>query len=336
MSELEDIMFEWYDDSPELYEIITEKSHGKLKFDFRLVVDLMTGHKVKIVYDLKSMDPVQWNLGNASYDKARKRIRTEGNTDHKSNNQKVLAIVDLNTKKQLNEVYCTGIFNAKYNYNSNVTAELIGEEARIKKMAQNPKSGVFHIVKGQIDTAPSWKSTFSQKKGKVANKNDEELSLVNQALGREYLSKQNQPGLVNKPWKRGTKAQNLLITKNGDGTFSYDCQSKYKSTNRDDKENEYISTIGDCHKNIQGLKQRLNRCRYHEEADEIKDGIKRWNDKLAKANKDLAEYRKNKKPEKPTKESVDLLLSIYESAYAGEISDQTRDLLLSIIEYSEN
>ena len=108
---------EGFEEKNDNLEYLFEKSHGRLKFDFRLGWDAETGHKIKVVYSLDNINIT--DVGNFYYDYdgkktgathdshldyTRKNITKKGNTDHQSYGQKVLAIIDMTNKKKLNEV----------------------------------------------------------------------------------------------------------------------------------------------------------------------------------------------------------------------------------------
>lgn len=127
-------------------DIIFEKSHGKLKYDFRLATDIKTGHDLKIVYSLdgsKYEDVYGTHMSQIlrqgmTSDQKLAYNRKYGDIDHLSSDQKVLAIIDLNTGQKLKEVDCKGI------YGSN-------------------NSGIFRVKVGEVEKIPNFKSTYFRK-----------------------------------------------------------------------------------------------------------------------------------------------------------------------------
>ena len=140
----------------DIYGLILEKSgidlfeekRKDLKFDFRMATDASTGHKLKIVYSLDGieMDIPEELQGKGVHKKSldkygkfdsetlAKNIKKDGNLDHSSKGQKVLAIIDTVTGKRLTKADCTGPFYGD--------------------------SNSVHIEVGKIDNTFSFKSTF--------------------------------------------------------------------------------------------------------------------------------------------------------------------------------
>ena len=152
---------------------IEEASHSGLNYDFRIGFDYNTGHQIKIVYDLDGAEITNVgkfysdrHAGDKTSEQANKdylqhvkqNIKYKGNTDHESKGQKVLAIVDVVTNKRLNEVnlinpltggldpYALAQDEDKLNYVKDI-------------MSKRGKSPI-HLVVGEIDDTPSYKSTF--------------------------------------------------------------------------------------------------------------------------------------------------------------------------------
>lgn len=135
-------------------QAFTEMSHGNLKQDHRLAVDAKTGHNLHIVYSLDGIKLTQNNTvggkfsrrienGGSIGDDEVALMKKLGNTDHESYNQKVLAIIDMETGEKLKEVTCRGPFG-------------INDRTGINKS----KDGRLYKLKvGEIDKDPSYKST---------------------------------------------------------------------------------------------------------------------------------------------------------------------------------
>lgn len=174
---------------------MNEKSHGKLKYDFRMGWDYESGHMIKVVYSLDNIEIT--DVGDFYYnydgkkvgathdshlDYTRKNIRKKGNTDHQSKGQKVLAIVDLVTKKNLNNVkllnpYCPGI---------NTRATIQDNMNDIRRAANgNPDNFIHNITVGEVDNTPRFKSTHWA--SKVIDKSTGENLRFNKIATSEML-----------------------------------------------------------------------------------------------------------------------------------------------------
>lgn len=83
-----------------------EKSHGKLKYEFRLVVGETDGHLYKIIYELNPDNIKSDNIDTSedTVNKLKKNIRSTGNINYTSQGNKVVAIVDMSTNKRVNTV----------------------------------------------------------------------------------------------------------------------------------------------------------------------------------------------------------------------------------------
>lgn len=162
-----------------------EKSHGKLKYDFRAARDIRTGHQIKIVYELDNMKFIDAEYGSFNFNSMANRkmpfgdneskvnfIKNKGNLDHKSSGQKVVAIIDVKTNKRLNEADCLGI----YNYEGIDLDYLINDRKfsvdEIKDYIKKRGSSWFHVKVGEIDDSASFKSTFWPKGKKYVNKTE--------------------------------------------------------------------------------------------------------------------------------------------------------------------
>lgn len=212
--------YECYADQMSYDQYFSEKSHGKLKFDFRVVFDLMTGNKVKIVYSLDNIkmhgahhygktvsayynpsnkkiykdeglkheiipeehitfitDKGEFRYVNGKYVSAETAIKRTGQTDHNSSNQKVLAIVDLKSNKNLKEIYCTGPVRPIDNME-----DIIGDIDKIKELEAKGDPRVQHLEVGKIDTNPKYKSTFWPKK--TNHMSDDEIDEIDHRIAQ--------------------------------------------------------------------------------------------------------------------------------------------------------
>lgn len=144
-------------------ELILEKSHGKLKFDYRRVIDAKTHHELLCIYNLKGVQITYpghaWDINdftgisdkdqdNESLKKAnaevQKNIAKKGNSDHQSYGQRLIAVKDLVTGKQ---------WSADKNP---------GMEFEVKGFFTNShKNPTFKIKLGEIETSENrtFKST---------------------------------------------------------------------------------------------------------------------------------------------------------------------------------
>lgn len=160
----------------DLFDYYDEKSHSKLKYDFRLGWDLKTGHQLKVVYSLDNIDVTDvgnfyYSTNNVSHedhlDYTRKNIAKKGNTDHQSKGQKVLAIIDVVTNKRLNSAtllnpFCTGI-----NPREKVQSEIKDIQSDVKNNPEKYKKFLHQIKVGEIDNTPTYKSTHWAKRNTV-------------------------------------------------------------------------------------------------------------------------------------------------------------------------
>lgn len=170
----------------ESVEYFEEKSHGKLKYDFRRAVDFNTGHALKIVY---SLDNIKINDIGSGYiynhpeetrsdiiSDIQKNITRKGNNDHESSGQKVLAIIDRYTNEQLKEVDAIGPHSPGINVHALIQDDDFMDEFR-KSFRKDPsymKKYVHHLKVGEIDTSSAFKSTHwfsNDKKGDKDNSN---------------------------------------------------------------------------------------------------------------------------------------------------------------------
>lgn len=150
-------------------DYISEASHSKLKYDYRMGWDYDTGHMVKVVYSLDNIDIT--NIGDFYYnyygkkvgatrdshlDYTRKNIRKKGNTDHQSKGQKVLSIVDVVTNKKLKSVKLLNPFAPGIRTRETIQSNI----ADIRKAVDKDPTNFIHKIEvGKIDTKPTFKST---------------------------------------------------------------------------------------------------------------------------------------------------------------------------------
>lgn len=152
----------------------TEKSHGKLKYDYRRAYDVNTGHQILLVYSLDNIKVSYpghaYNISNFNginqnnnsttelnkiNNTVQKNIAKKGNMDHQSYGQKLLAIKDLITGKNLQEVECIGLYQG-----GNVSAlQIINKDAITKAIN---KGYSFKLKIGDIES-PEQKSFKSTK-----------------------------------------------------------------------------------------------------------------------------------------------------------------------------
>lgn len=178
--------------------LFEEKSHGKLKYDFRLGWDYNTGHQIKVVYSLDNIkiDNVgkfywKYNPNNKMNEEeymnyVNKNIQKEGNNDHNSRGQKVLAIVDMVNNKSLNEVELMSPFllnDPEYKFTKyKAIPENILKKAQEISKANN---GVNKIKVGTIDNKSSFKATSWGKN--TTNLRTGEDFRFNQIAKKEFL-----------------------------------------------------------------------------------------------------------------------------------------------------
>ena len=139
----------------ETSELLTEKSHGKLKHSFRMAINKENGHFVKIVFDLNKDDvsfvgshdgtnPVE----DKYQDKIIKNINKTGYTDFVSK-AKVLAIVDMDTNERLNSVSATGVMSGLQSFASKPLAE----REKLARDETTKLRGGQQYVAGQVEGA---------------------------------------------------------------------------------------------------------------------------------------------------------------------------------------
>lgn len=167
-------------------QYMLERSHRKLKYDFRDVFDYDTGHALMIVYSLDNIKitgvgghylndskyvPNDLNIKNENDLKEyiQKNIKTKGSMDHQSTDQKVLAIVDRTNQKRLTQAktigpYAPGVkeFNMKTNfYELSIPKDILKQihDNYNKKGKDFISDNVFILKVGEIDNSKSFKST---------------------------------------------------------------------------------------------------------------------------------------------------------------------------------
>lgn len=158
-------------------QYVEEKSHGKLKYDFRLGFDYNTGHSLKIVY---SLDDINVDMGGGTYadpkagykkseenlklrsssdarDYIKSTIAKKGDLDHASSGQKVLAIVDNKTGERLKSARVIGLYAHAVRSSFN-RPELLKQD--LEYVQKHHKADEFPEVRvGEIDKASTFKST---------------------------------------------------------------------------------------------------------------------------------------------------------------------------------
>lgn len=168
----------WIDDvAHNGFDEYDEASHGKLKHDFRFAYDAKTGHKLKIVY---SLDNINVDYAGHAYnpqdikeddnnskelsknDKANQEVNTnisrKGNIDHRSNGQKVIAIIDEVTNIKLPHA-TTISYLASSDKNDSNLGQLSISRDEINKRINSGYANISDIKVGEIDNTPSFKST---------------------------------------------------------------------------------------------------------------------------------------------------------------------------------
>lgn len=235
-----------YVDSWDLGDEFNEASHGKLEVDYRIGWDYDTGHQIKVVYSLDDIDIVDvgdfyWKQNPRNRDKdgklildhdkylawVKKNIRKVGNNDHQSKGQKVLAIVDLVTNKELKSVKLVSpilLDNIVDNWRGSTfthVKSLDPDQLRIVQLMCDRYPKYKSIVQvGQTETIPSFKATswFAN----VTTPNSEDDLRFNKLSKAEYLKS-----------GRGHKVENIMPddlptdVANDGNKFTY-----YKNPNR--------------------------------------------------------------------------------------------------------
>jgi hypothetical protein len=170
-------------------EYYDEKSHGKLKWDFRKAYDYNTGHPLKIVYDLKGINitdvgdyaaseeltdkgifPSGDNLKRQKADIVKdiqKNIYRKGNNDHVSNGQKVLAIIDTFTNQKLNSATIIGPFNNSYRSGNTVASLADNNDVIDKKSLEELHNFYEPDPNNKEPYGPNWRKTLYVHKIKV-------------------------------------------------------------------------------------------------------------------------------------------------------------------------
>ena len=178
-----------YAESVEFLSLFDEKSHGKLKYDFRYVYDVNTGHKLKIVYSLDNInidyaghahnpnDADRHVLSNNPKANAevQRNIAKKGNVDHISHGQKVLKIIDMVDNKELDSATTISFFASSSRFD--VGSKSIDKD-EIKRRIASSFANVVTLKVGEIDNSKSFKSTLLFKGADALNKAmDAQLSL---------------------------------------------------------------------------------------------------------------------------------------------------------------
>lgn len=145
-------------------ELFEERSHGKLKYSFRLGMDADTGHRVKIVFEFHPKNVMRVGDGTSSLvslsdeeeEKIRKNIGKTGYADFVSR-EKCVAIIDLDdNNRRLKEVRSTGAMSGMQEFFNKPLEE---RERAIKNGAFFGGTKYFKV--GQMeDTRPDGTSTL--------------------------------------------------------------------------------------------------------------------------------------------------------------------------------
>lgn len=104
-------------------EILFEKSHGKLNYEFRFVIGEEDGHLYKIVYSLNPDNIISDNIDSGSgAEKLRQTIRSKGNSNYVSKGNKILAIIDVTKNHRVDSV---NAFPPIHNIGGNISPQTI-------------------------------------------------------------------------------------------------------------------------------------------------------------------------------------------------------------------
>ena len=163
-------------------EYLEEKSHRKLKFDFRYGYDLITGHKVKVVY---SLDNITVTMGGHGYDvdgthdnnetniaarsskdvvaEVQKNIRKKGDLDHASKGQKILAIIDRKTGQRLQKCKLIGIGTQNPMFTAINAHRSIEINPKYLKDIQQDYKHIPEIHVGDVEDVATFKTTHAFK-----------------------------------------------------------------------------------------------------------------------------------------------------------------------------
>lgn len=183
-------------------ESFEEKSHSKLKYDFRKAIDAKTGHSVKIVYDINTL----FDLTNGT--KERKKY---GDTDHVSKDQKVLAIIDEVTGEKLNEVETKSVLffnngqngetikvgmydpNPRYKStywpkNSEPTVANTTEGIAIREKNRHMRGSTVRNINYDFNVAPAFMRLL--KKGEVPSKEEVEKYINGLQISINHIKKE--------------------------------------------------------------------------------------------------------------------------------------------------
>lgn len=169
-------------------QVLSEASHGNLKYDFRDSFDYDTGHAIKIVYKLNGANITDVGghyLNDSEYaknsqgitdkneliDYIHKNISKKGSLDHQSFGQMIVAIVDRTTGINIKnrEVRCVGPYSPgfkEYNNDTNFSSLIIEKSILDSIHRMYDKQGkefinqqIFKIKVGTIDNNKTFKST---------------------------------------------------------------------------------------------------------------------------------------------------------------------------------
>lgn len=249
------------------YDYFEEKSNGKLRYSFRMAVNVENGHMVKIVFDLNSSDVVQ--VGDHTRQSGRdfakdmntiKNIQKVGSTDFSSYGT-VKAIVDLDTKERLKTVKTVGIIGntgTRFNVPDEFINKKYGDEGRTferypvqirekiaKKLNLNPPDALIFTV-GEKEKIPSYKSTRSANSSTTVYQNE-------WRQGRGIPTKKGYFYIANSELKR-QKVANLHIN-----TAVSKIEKEYNKIKPEiEKDPENKEDIQDFEKALVRIKKKIN------------------------------------------------------------------------------
>lgn len=219
-------------------DYLEEKSHGKLKYDFRLGFDYDTGHSIKIIY---SLDDIKVDMAGGAYkkdeygnkkdpknieyrsskdvtDQVEKTISKKGDLDHASHGQKVLAIVDRKTGKRLQSARVIGL----YNDNVKSSFDKLELTPTSKRNLRYTSEYDFPLVEvGEIDHESTFKSTKLFKSKRYTDYEGETHDSATNKLQAAY----------NLKYGRGAKMDDVAPERFGSKGLTYEHPSK-KDINR--------------------------------------------------------------------------------------------------------
>lgn len=208
-------------------EFFLERSNGKLKFDFRKGYDYDTGHAIKVVYSLDGIKVDSVGSGfvgsNASDDLKKstvediqKNITSKGNSDHSSSGQKVMAIVDRFTNKQLQSVRMIGPFAPSVNNGGLEISDIDNlHKYYDSKGTEFINKYVHSISVGEVDNVSRFKATHwfnndtttKKLRGGIVIKADNTIGRGQTAESLKYGRGAKMNDISNNTYLIGTKAE---------------------------------------------------------------------------------------------------------------------------------